>query len=48
MSWAAYLADTMTGLLAAPIDLPSFSWSVSVSDSSLANTREKGGGEDDG
>lgn len=48
MSWAAYLADTMTGLLAAPIDLPSFSWSVSVSDSSLATTRDKGVGEDEG
>lgn len=45
MSWAAYLGDTVTGQIGAPIDLPAFSWSVSVSDSSLATTRDKGTGE---
>ena len=47
MSWVAYLVDTMTGLIGSPIDLPAFSWSVSVSDSSLATTRDKGVGENE-
>ena len=34
----------MTGRLGAPIDLPSFRWSVSVSDCSLATQRDKGTG----
>ena len=38
----AYIVDTIAGRILAPIDLPSFSWSVSVSDSSLATTKDKG------
>jgi len=44
-SWSAYLCDTMTGRINAPIDLPSFSWNISISDSSLATTRDKGVGQ---
>lgn len=47
MSWRCYLGDTMTGLLDRPIDLPSFSWSVDVGDSSLATNRDKGAGTDE-
>lgn len=47
MSWRAVLADTTTGLLAEPIGIPSASWSVSISDSSLSTTRDKGTGADD-
>ena len=47
MAWQAYVADTMSGLLVAPIDIPSFAWSVSVSDSSMSTTRDKGTGEYD-
>ena len=43
--WRTYLADTMTGAVGAPIELPSFRWSLSVSDSSLQTTRDKGTGE---
>ena len=43
--WSAYICDTMTGLLRSPIDIPSFSWSMSISDSSLSTTRDKGTGE---
>nr|WP_205832544.1 hypothetical protein [Bifidobacterium sp. DSM 109959] len=35
----------MTGQLVAPVDIPSFGWSVSVSDSTLATTKDKGTGE---
>lgn len=45
MTWRAYIFDTMTGVIRAPIDLPSFSWSMSVSDSTLSTTRDKGAGE---
>ena len=38
--WRTYLADTMTGAVGAPIELPSFRWSLSVSDSSLQTTRQ--------
>ena len=37
----------MTGLLDRPVDLPSFSWSVSVSESSLATNRQAGAGTED-
>lgn len=47
MSWRCYLGDTMTGLVDRPIDLPSFSWSVTVSDSSLATNKDKGAGTED-
>lgn len=45
MSWRCALADTVSGLVDGPIDLPSFSWSVTVSDASLSTTRDKGTGE---
>lgn len=47
MSWRCWLGDTMTGLIDRPIDLPSFSWSVSVADSSLATNRQAGAGTED-
>ena len=47
MSWRAYIADTITGQLIAPIDIPSFAWSISVSDSTLSTTKDKGAGEYD-
>ena len=45
MSWRLYTADTITGELRRPIDVPSCSWSLSVSDAALATTRDKGTGE---
>lgn len=45
MSWRCWLADTMSGLIDVPIDIPQFSWSLSVSDSSLSTTRDKGTGD---
>ena len=45
--WSAYLFDSMTGLLAERVDLPSFSWTLSVGDCSLSTTRDKGTGEGD-
>lgn len=42
-----YLGDTMTGLIDRPIDIPSYSWTVDVGDSSLATNRDKGAGTDD-
>lgn len=41
MSWQPYLTDAHTGLLGAPIDIPSFSWSMDVNDSSLSTTKSK-------
>ena len=38
--WRAWLCDTMTGLVDVPLDLPSFRWSVSVSDCSMSTTRD--------
>lgn len=48
MSWRVCLGDTMTGLLAQSIDVPGFTWSVSVSDSTFSTGRDKdkGVGED--
>lgn len=45
--WRTYICDTMTGQIICPIDIPSFAWSLSVSDSTLATMRDKGTGEDD-
>lgn len=45
MSWRLFTCDTITGQLRRPIDVPSCSWSLSVSDASLATTRDKGTGE---
>lgn len=46
MSWVFYLGDTTTGLIDCPIDIPSVSWSMTVSDSSLSTTKERGVGEE--
>lgn len=42
--WRAYLGDTLSGAVGEPIDLPETSWTLSVSDSSLAIVRDKGVG----
>lgn len=43
--WRCYLCDTVTGLIRAEIEVPSFSWSISVSDCSFDSTADKGTGE---
>lgn len=43
--WRTYLGDTMSGQIGEPIDIPNMTWSVSVSNSSLSTTRDKGVGE---
>lgn len=45
--WNFFLYDTMTGLLAEQIDVPAFTWSMSVSDASFSTTKDKGFGIDD-
>lgn len=47
VTWNAYLYDTCTGLLAQRIDIPSFSWSMTVSDSSFSTASGKDVGEDE-
>lgn len=47
MSWRTYAVDTISGRILYPIDLPNFSWSVSVNDSSLSTTKSKGAGQDE-
>lgn len=47
MAWNAYIVDTISGQIMCPIDLPNFSWSVSVADSSLSTTKSKGVGQDE-
>lgn len=42
--WRCNLMDVTSGLLGAPIDVPGVSWTLSVSDCSLATTRDKGTG----
>ncbi|MBY8967940.1 hypothetical protein KHP57_19835, partial [Algiphilus sp. NNCM1] len=39
--------DTISGQIMCPIDLPNFSWSVSVADSSLSTTKSKGVGQNE-
>ena len=43
--WHAYTIDTMSGLIRSSIDIPSFSWELSVSDSAMQTTKDKGTGE---
>lgn len=43
MAWVAYLADTTTGLIDKPIDIPHFSWNLTISDSSLSSTQDNKG-----
>lgn len=45
--WNAFLYNTVTGLLGQQIDVPSFTWSMSVSDASFSTTKDKGFGIDD-
>lgn len=45
--WVFFLYDTMTGLLGQQIDVPAFTWSMSVSDASFSTSKDKGVGEDD-
>lgn len=45
--WRCYLGDTISGAIGEPIDVPSMSWTVNISDSSLATTRDKGVGAAD-
>lgn len=40
-----FLADTMTGLVGEPIDMPALRWTVTVSDSSMETARDKGTGD---
>lgn len=47
MAWEAYTFDVPTGQLLAPIDIPSLSWTLTVSSCSLSTTRDKGLGEGD-
>ena len=48
MAWRCWLCDTMTGLADVPLDVPKFSWSLSISDSTLSTTRDKGTGDEGG
>ncbi len=47
MTWAAFLYDTMSGQLAQEIDIPAFTWSMTVSDCSFSTTKDKGVGENE-
>ena len=40
----AFLFDMITGRVGAPLDIPSFSWDITVADSSLSTTKDKGFG----
>lgn len=44
--WNSYICDTISGLMITPIDLQSFSWHMSVSDSSLSTNTKRDIGED--
>lgn len=44
--WNSYICDTISGLIITPIDLQSFSWHMSVSDSSLSTNTKRNIGED--
>lgn len=45
--WNFFLYDTMSGRLAQQIDVPAFTWSMSVSDASFSTSKDKGFGIDD-
>ena len=47
MSWRAYLFDTVSGQIAQQIDLPAFTWSMTVADCALSTTKSKDVGEDE-
>lgn len=44
--WQCFLYDTVTGQLAEQIDVPSFSWDMSVNDSSFTTTPQRTLGDD--
>lgn len=46
--WRCFLGDTMSGALANEIDVPQFSWTVSVSDATFRTERDKGVGAGEG
>ena len=43
--WQAYVSDLQSGLLIAPIDIPHFSWNVSIKDATLVTTPDHGTGD---
>lgn len=45
--WTAYIYETMSGRLIRPIDLPAFSWNVTIGDCSLTTTPSHKPGEHD-
>lgn len=45
--WNFFLYDTVTGLIAEQIDVPAFTWSMSVSEASFSTSKDKGFGIDD-
>lgn len=45
--WNVFLYDTMTGLLAQQLDVPSFQWGMSVNDSSFTTTPQRQVGVDE-
>lgn len=45
--WRHFLTRVSDGLLGAELDIPSFVWDMSVSDSSLSTTKQKGTGIED-
>lgn len=45
--WTAYIYETMSGSLIRPIDLPAFSWNVTIGDCSLTTTPSHKPGEHD-
>jgi hypothetical protein len=44
--WNSYICDTISGLMITPIEIQSFSWHMSVSDSSLSTNTKRNIGED--
>lgn len=46
--WTTYIFETMTGALLAPVDIPSLSWTQTVSSCSLSTTKDKGVGKLEG
>lgn len=40
--WRCYLGDTLSGAIGEPIDIPNFTWQVTISDCSMSTTRDKG------
>lgn len=45
--WRCYLGDTMSGQIAEEIDVPAFSWTVTVSDATFRTEKDKGVGIDE-